>query len=391
MTLSTADLPGASRLASWTLPLRSLWRRVRTAGWETQAFLLVLGGWMVGMSVFVLFRYYTFQTNAFDLGIFNQAFATALHGQLFYETPDLRIIPSGSFLAVHFNLLMFLLLPLYALAPTPETLLVAQTFVLGLGAVPVWLISNRLLANRQMSLVLAAIYLFNPAILSLSIYDFHLEAFLPFFLGMTFYSFLARRWRLHAVFLALSLVTMEFAAVLAFAMALAHLLRGLGRRPTGGERHAFFPLVLRLDRTERWVLGGTLLATPFLAYGMLTASFLIAGPAPPGASGQGSSLFVWLFDSPALTAQWIQFWLLLFGTLLFLPLLAPRNLVMVLPWFGLTLIISAAALTMTGYQYGGAFVAPFLIWAVPFGIKKVKRLGLAKGLLLVVLLVSVTL
>ncbi len=155
--------------------------------------LLMIGLYCAIMSYVVILRFNAFQTNAFDFGIFNQAFSTALKGKLFFETPDQHIILSGSFLGTHFNLLMFLLLPIYALMPLAQTLLVLQTLFIGMAALPVYLIARRIIKNENLALIMAFVFLVNPATLSLNLYDFHLEAFLPFFLGMFFYFYLSPR------------------------------------------------------------------------------------------------------------------------------------------------------------------------------------------------------
>ncbi len=351
--------------------LRVLLLRIRHLRPLTIAFLLLVMGWIVGLSAYVVYRYSTFQTNAFDLGIFNQAFATALRGQWFYETPDLEHIPSGSFLGVHFNLLMFALLPVYALAPAPPTLLVLQTITLGLGAVPIWLIANRVLKDPRVSLLFAALFLFNPAVLSLGIYDFHLEAFLPLFLGAFFYAYLARRWRWYAASLAFALATLEFAAILAFMITVAHFLQALRRRTPGEAPHRF-PLRLDLTRTQALVLVSTLVVTPLSFYASLALSGLFSGvSAAPGdllsgfTGGAGTSLLG--------SAYWWQFWLLLLGSVLFLPLLEPRNLVIILPWFVISSLSVPITFVVVGYQYGGAFVAPYLVWGAIFGIARLRK------------------
>src|SRR2546428_10554981 len=199
-----------------------------------------MSAYAVVLSFVAVMRFNTFRTHAFDLGIFNQAFSTALQGRLFHETPDIALIASGSFLGVHFNFLMWLLLPIYALAPRPETLLVLQSVFVALGAVPVFLVSRHLAGDGRAASLWSVVYLVNPAILSLNYYDFHLEAFLPLFLGMFYYSYLTRRWRWYAVFFLLSIFTIDFASVLVGSIALAHLVRQLSvRRTANGGRLSF--------------------------------------------------------------------------------------------------------------------------------------------------------
>jgi uncharacterized membrane protein len=349
-------------------------------------FLVVLATWIFGIGALAILRYHTFRTNAFDLGIFNQAFTTALQGKLFYETPDLQVIPSGSFLGTHFNLLMFILLPLYVLVPRPETLLAIQTIFLGLGAVPVWLISDRLLRNRRLSLGVSAAYLLNPAILSLSLYDFHLEAFLPFLLGMLFYSFLEKHWRRYFLFLGLAFVSFEFAAVLVGAISLSHLIQRMRLQPRSQDR-AWVPLSFGLERTELVVLLTTILLAPLVLFITLTASSYFSGTSANAASITSGFLNLGGYSDPHLELR-VQFWLILFGVLLFLPVLAPRNLVMVLPWFAMTLLPGPIPWFLIGYQYGGAFAAPFLIWCAILGLRRISPALAVKRALPIVLIAS---
>src|SRR5688572_29073937 len=79
---------------------RRAWSRFREVvgrDWDAGLLLVAMSAYVVVMSIFCVFRLNSFQTHAFDLGIFNQAFSTALQGRLFYETPDIHVIPSGSF------------------------------------------------------------------------------------------------------------------------------------------------------------------------------------------------------------------------------------------------------------------------------------------------------
>src|SRR5439155_1393373 len=98
----------------------------------------------------------------------------------------------------------------------------------------------------------------NPAILSLNFYDFHLEAFLPLFLGMFYYSYLTRRWRWYAVFFLLSIFTIDFASVLVGSIALAHLVRQLSVRRTANGSRLSLRIRLDLDRPRALLLFATI-------------------------------------------------------------------------------------------------------------------------------------
>jgi uncharacterized membrane protein len=322
------------------------------------------------MSYIVLLRYYSFQTHAFDLGIFNQAFSTALQGKLFYETPDQYLIPSGSFLGVHFNLLMFMLLPIYALFHYPQTLLLLQTGVVALGAVPVYLVSKRILREEKVALLLALIYLINPSIINLNLYDFHLEAFLPFFLGMFFYYYLVANWRGYSLFLALSLVTIDFAPLIVVAICVAHLLRTLSRRPKYG-----LPVSFGIDRNRALILLSTAAVALIVFYVTLYVSLVVSGK-PVSVQGTLSTFVNPIFNGP-LDLSKLEFWMFSLIPLMFLPLFAPSQLVMVAPWFFVTLLEGPYATSYSfGYQGAGAFVVPYLILASIFAIDRMRRHGI---------------
>ncbi len=323
--------------------------------------------YIISFSFITLMRYYTFRTYV-DLGIFNQAFSSALHGRLFYETPDLLVIPSGSLLGTHFSLLMFLLLPIYLVHPGPETLLVVQTIFVGLGAVPIYLTSLHLLKSYRLSLGLASVYLLTPAVHSLNMFDFHLEAFLPFFLGMFFYSLLREKWWAYCLFLGLSLITIEFGPVMVFAICTSYLLSNRARLKA---------LVLRPKRLlARDNVGYSLpLLTILLAVAVFYLSLMAAGyvsgtnTSPQRAlAGFFPTLTQWLGANDGLK---LTYWVMLLGAVMFVPVLAPARLFMAFPWMVVTILTTIPAFTELGYQHAGAFVAPFLILASIYAIRKV--------------------
>ena len=339
------------------------------AGWlvcrRYGAFLgIMIGCYIAGFSLLTLMRYYTYRTYI-DLGVFDQAFFTALHGRLFYETPDIIVIPSGSFLGTHFAPLLFLLLPIYAIDPRPETLLILQTIFIALGAIPIYLTAAYVLGKSRISLALAAVYLLNPAIHSLNIFDFHLEAFLPFFLGFTYYFLLRKTWRRFLIFLSLSLITIEFAAVIVVAMCASILLsdRITLRNLVSNPRYLF--------RTSALGTSVPLFTIP-VALGVFY--FLLLGSAYIGGTGYstGKLLGGFIVTSQGIEAYaaTILYWAVLLGVLLFLPLLVPSKVFIVVPWVVVTFITEIPTFHALGYQHAGAFASPYLIFALIHALYK---------------------
>ncbi|HUI86812.1 MAG TPA: DUF2079 domain-containing protein [Nitrososphaerales archaeon] len=332
------------------------------------------------MTCFVLLRFYTFRTDAFDLGIFNQAFSTALKGKLFYETPDQLVIQSGSFLGTHFNLLMFLLLPIYALFPFAQTLLILQTVAIAMGAVPIYLIARRVLGKSRLPLILSLAYLINPAIISMNLYDFHLEAFLPLFLGMFYYCYIAANWKGYIGFLSLALVTVDFGSVMVCAICLAHLLGGLSFE--NGSLH------FRIDRFRGLILVSTILVATVSLYMILLLSGVLSGTTTTVPQILGGFLGTPLTSQTFVLAK-VEFWYLVLVTLAFVPLLAPSQLIMVAPWFVATLFRSNSLYYSYGYQFAGAFVVPYLLIASIHGLAKVKHSPLPRIFLTGILVFAV--
>ena len=66
--------------------------------------------------------FYTF----YDLAIYDQLFWNTLHGRFFITSLDAIHFSLG----IHFSPIMLIYLPLYAIRPSPTTLLVARTMLL---------------------------------------------------------------------------------------------------------------------------------------------------------------------------------------------------------------------------------------------------------------------
>ena len=91
---------------------------------------LSIFSYTVIFSLFTIYKHKTFNTYAWDLGIFNQAFWTTTKlNKIFYYTAELYFVKSGSFFGVHFSPILYLLVPFYSLYPHPETLLILQSLI----------------------------------------------------------------------------------------------------------------------------------------------------------------------------------------------------------------------------------------------------------------------
>lgn len=181
------------------------------------AFLTIISSMVYGVvfSYFTILRNTSFFSAAWDLGNFNQAFYTTLHdGRLFYYTADLFFSSSGSVFAIHTSPILFLLVPFYAISPSPETLLVLKAFGIGLAAVPLYLLSKQLLKSSKAGFVIALIYLLYAPLQGANWFDFQQSAFLPLFIFMTYYFMVNKNWKLYFPAMLLSLMIEEHVAVI---------------------------------------------------------------------------------------------------------------------------------------------------------------------------------
>jgi uncharacterized membrane protein len=125
------------------------------------------------MSVHTLWMHGRFQTFGYDLGQLDNVFWSTLHGHPLQDSP-LGCMETWSELGNHADLSVFFFLPIYAIKPGGPTLLVLQSCVLGLGAIPLYRFAARHLP-RGYACVIALVYLCYPPMHGLQFYDFHMQ------------------------------------------------------------------------------------------------------------------------------------------------------------------------------------------------------------------------
>ncbi len=239
---------------SWRLVTRSL--RIPLDLWS-RAFiesriLLTSAGLFVAIT-FVLsyLRHLTYQTNAWDLGIYMQSlWSTAFRRDFFYYTAELSWNGSGSLFGVHFMPIIWLLVPIYALVPGAAVLFVIQSTVVAASVFPMYYL---LLARteRKYALGLSLAYLVSPPLLAGVFFDFHIEAFLPVTTLCTWLTWERRNYRLLPIPMAAMLAVIEFAPVVLSAMGLMFLVKAFSARRKARKTgtpfstvHLFIPIAV---------------------------------------------------------------------------------------------------------------------------------------------------
>ncbi len=194
-------------------------------------FLLVLMTlYIVVFGALTALRHYHFLTQTWDLGIYEQTLWNTVHGRIMQN--DLEEIPNS--LGVHFNVIMFLILPGFAIFPSPYYLLLLQTIILALGAWPLYLFARKHLNDVRLAQIVAIGYVLYSPLHWLNWYDFHPVAFVVPALLAGIYFLDERRLWWAALFLGLAASTQENAILaVMFAGLYAVLMNGTGKAVTG--------------------------------------------------------------------------------------------------------------------------------------------------------------
>jgi uncharacterized membrane protein len=185
---------------------------------------VLIGAFAAFFSALALTKHFAFQTHGFDLGNYDQAVWNTIRGRLLVCT---NWPPFGeSRLAYHVEPILLLVAPLYLLHDGPETLLVLQAVVVGLGAWPVAQIARRRLNSPWAGPLFAVVYLLYPALEAGPVFEFHAVTLASAFLAMALYAVEVERYRAFVLWSVLAAACKEemslLVAMLGIYLALRH-------------------------------------------------------------------------------------------------------------------------------------------------------------------------
>ena len=129
--------------------------------------LLISFIFIIFMSIFAYFKYYNFY-DTFDLAVFNNLYFRFSNGLGFSSS-----LHNVSKLSIHFRPFLFFIYPIYLLFKTPEFFIYFQIICVGLSIIPLYYISEKILNNRQLSLLICIIYALYPPLINVTLYPFH--------------------------------------------------------------------------------------------------------------------------------------------------------------------------------------------------------------------------
>jgi uncharacterized membrane protein len=317
----------------------------------------------VYMSYFTVLQHLRLGTMSWDMAIFDNLMWNLIRGEWFKASPVLG--PEGSHIQYHATFIAYAFAPFYALYQHPQTLLVLQATLAGLGAVPLYLVARRRLGNAWAALPFVYAYLVHGPLHGPIFYDFHFITTAPFWVGWVIYFFESnRKWLLLLSFFLALLVREEVSASLS-AVALFYVLSG---------------------RRARWALfGGFVSVVYFVAVKFVimpmhvtgtdkeTFSWIFFGLIAPGEEGL-TGVVKTIVSNPVFTltslfdADKLVYVLKTFGPLLLLPLRHRLTWLLFVPaWLFTLLTTGYAPVIQTSFQYTSNYT-PYLFFAAVIAV-----------------------
>ena len=309
--------------------------------------LLFVSAYILYFSFLSVLKFNSFSYQDFDLAVHALTCWNIVHGSIY---TSLLGIP---FLGNHMQPVFFLLSPLYALFPHPLTLLLLQSFFLGLGAIPLYLIAKKHI-NEGLALIIAAGYLLYPGLAFVNLFEFHPTAFATFFLMLSLYAYDFNRLRL---FIAVSILAMLCQENIPLAVIMIGVMAVFERKP---KKWIFIPLgVAMLYLIPAFILMGyfnqnTVQFSTLYSHLGQTPFQVFLNPGP---------LLSFLFRKECL---WYLF--LLFLPVLFTPFLSWVRMLPLVP-FLLQHMLSIRSSDLSISFHYTAEIIPFVFYAAVYGLK----------------------
>jgi len=339
--------------------------------------------YLVVFSSHTILKHRTFNSFAWDLGIYNQAFWTKVNtNEVFHYTCEKYLVESGSYFGVHFTPILYCIIPIYRMFPYSETLLVFQSFILGITALPIYLLGRKLV-NRTTGLIISTTYLMNPAIHGINCYDFHVQSFIPLLTLSFLYFYTSKNRRTYTLSLILIFFIEEhisYIMVFYSLFVLSDKKDDIIQCIKGTSSFRFelaTPLIIAIHSVHWFSLSDKIIGnfnenmSPTLIAGR---HFKILGVDCP------RNIPLYILNNPLKILnpikyafhEKIKYMIYLTCPSLILSISNPNTLLPTIPWFGISLLSNYSPYYQIGYQYP-SYVIPFICFTTINGLKNVKK------------------
>jgi len=312
-------------------------------------------------SYFTILRHQSLYSGYFDLGIMDQAVYNTSQGR-FLEITNPDGLENFKRMAIHNDLILAFFAPLYYLHAGPETLLIIQSIVLALGALPLFLLAKKIIGSRLLALILSFSYLIYMPLQRVNIFDFHSVSLAVTFLLFIFYFVEQKKYFWAAFFVVLTLLTKEQV----------------------GLTLAFYAVYLLLNKEQKnKIFAWTVLAISIIWFAL---SIWVVMPYFRQSQHFALSYYGDFGDKPEkillgvlthpnkllnyfLQPNMYLYLFYLFAPLVFIPLLSPGILLVVFPEFAINFLSNNSNMQNIALHYV-AIIIPFVFLAAIYGVKK---------------------
>lgn len=214
--------------------------------------------YIILFSVLSIIKYKLFLYSAYDLAIFNQALWNTLYGTPFWISVTFPHI----YLYDHIDSWLALILPVYGLFQHPITLLVLQSFFLGISCIPLYFIAQYFWETQkigttrasaeQFSLGIAILWLLNPFIHNINLFEFHFLPFFSFFLFSAVYAYLKNNRLWYVIMFTFAVCNREDTGFVALGMVLLLIIDWFKNK--NNRKNILFFIISSLAIISVWIL-----------------------------------------------------------------------------------------------------------------------------------------
>ena len=330
-------------------------------------------------SYLTILRYHTLYANYFDLGIMHQTVYNTYRAlrtgdfSRFLELTNPQGYDQVKRMAIHNDILLAFLAPFYFIYSGPETLLIIQSLVLGLGAFAVYGISQIVFQKQKrkeiFGLIFSLSYLLFSPMQRANVFEFHAVTLATSLLLFMFYFFLKKKYLLSALFFIVSIFSKEEVALTTAFFGVYVLFITLRNKKiilNEKNKELAFGLFILLTSIV-WFFLSMLVIIPTFRKEMSFALTYYSdfGDSPVqvlfGVLKNPSTItkYIWQMD----TARYFLFML---GPAGFISLFAPLQLLISLPEFAINLLSNNWNMRNVIYQYTSV-ITPFVYISAVYG------------------------
>jgi len=316
----------------------------------------------------------------YDFGNYVQALSSVWYGkplwimsQPWYQNGFPQHPEPSSFLSSHFSPFLFVLVPF---AHSPPALLVIEDVSVALAAIPIYLLSMKVLQSQRLSLALVLSYLLNPLVILASLNNFHLELFaIPTLFAILYFGY-TKNWKWLLIFILVGFSVQEYIGILIASIMVVLAIKSRSK--------LFLPLILAC------VIYPNIAVSMQYHFGLSATgdyNATIAGNWATLGARSISDIPVRALLHPQLFLRALLvnsgfkylYSIMLFGSSLFLVIFDPLSLLMIAPWYSISMTSNYIGY-YSPYNFYVAFVIYGVVGGAIFGIARIQKHKIFKRL-----------